>query len=251
MGFVSGDLSAIPVHQLAARGLHLGPFGSGRDLIKFLGVATVGAAVAAVSSAVLWLPFLGIGALVSFVRLEGRTLDDFALGYLRFRWRTSTPPGSSGGGPSPFCPASTPSVGRSGSIRTGGIPISYLPPRELQRLFEEWRSTLAAICRPMSFRVWGESFSPLPFLPAATSDREGERQALEAYRQLVHLLLRHRSRRIVELTIGQDPVESGPQRAGLRAQVDALLSALERMGIPVENPAPATAESSGPGEASR
>lgn len=235
MGFVDSDLSAIPVYEVASRRLHLGPFGSGRDLVKFLGVATVGAAVAALSSAVLWLPFLGIGVLVSFVRVEGRTLDDYALGYLRFRWRSSTtresPPRGSPLFPRPSAPASE----RTPSLRAGGIPIAYLPPAELQRLFEEWRSTLTAVGRPLSFRMRGEPFSPLPFFPRLTSHRDGERQAVVAYRQLVRLLLRHRYRRIVELTIGEEPSNPAPTTIGLHSEVEALLSALERMGIPAEN----------------
>ncbi|MCI4352151.1 MAG: hypothetical protein L3K14_02015 [Thermoplasmata archaeon] len=234
MGFAGADLSAIPVQELASRRLHLGPFGSGRELAKFLMVATVGAAVAAVSSAVLWLPFLGLGVLVSFVRVEGRTLDDYALGYLRFRWRSSPTRGSPLSGVPPSLPPSARPRERTPSLQAGGIPIAYLPPEDLQRLFEEWRTTLTAVARPLSFRMRGEAFSPLPFLPPSTSSRPGERQALEAYRQLVHLLLRHRYRRVVELTVGGEPTDLAPRTAGLHSQVDALLAALRRMGIAAE-----------------
>ncbi|MCI4347447.1 MAG: hypothetical protein L3J97_02365 [Thermoplasmata archaeon] len=235
MGFVEADLSAIPVYELASRRLHLGPFGSGRDLVKFLGVATVGAAVAALSSAVMWLPFLGIGVLVTFVRVEGRTLDDYAVGYLRFRWRSSsTREGPLRGWPL-FPSPSARSRERTPSLRAGGIPIAYLPPADLQRLFEEWRSTLAAVSRPLSVRMRGEPFSPLPFLPTSTSPRDGERQALAAYRQLVRLLLRHRYRRIVELTVGEESTDLAPTTVGLHSEVETLHSALGRMGIPAEN----------------
>ena len=231
MGFVPGDLSAIPVHQLVPRRLHLGPFGSGRDLAKFLGLAAVGAVVAAVSSAVLWLPFLGIGALVAFFRVDGRSLDDYAVGYLRFRWRTA---GSPDGSPGTSMPNQGPSRavgGHAPSLRAGGIPIAYLPPADLQRLFEEWRSTLATVDRPLGVRMRGEPFSPLPFLPAA-SPRDAERPALDSYCELVRLLLRRRYRRVVEITVWDDPSGHGPRAIGLQAQLDELLSALERLGIP-------------------
>jgi len=244
MGCAPADLSAIPVHQLTHRRLHLGPFGSGRDLGKFLGLATVGAIVAAVTSAVLWLPFLGVGAMVAFVRVEGRTLDDYALGYCRFRWRAS---GGSGGPPN----GASAGVGRppllDGLARTellaGGIPIAYLPPSDLQRLFEEWRSVLATIDRPFGCRMRGERFSPLPFLPAAHGLPLAEETALQSYRDLVRALLRHRFRRVVELTVGDDPSDRRPGRWELTACLEELASALERLGIPAR-----TRSASDPGD---
>lgn len=235
MGFARADLSAIRVQELASRRLHLGPFASGRDLVRFLGFATVGAAVAAVSSAIFWLPFLALGVLVSFVRVEGRTLDDYALGYVRFRWRSSPTRNSPQIGSPRLFPASGVSGDRAPAIRAGGIPIAYLPPTELQRLFEEWRATLTALDRPLSLRMWGERFSALPFLPTTTRVREGERQALDAYRELVRLLLRQRHRRVVELTVGEGVADLAARTVRRNSQVDALLSALGRMGIPAKN----------------
>ncbi|MFZ0831147.1 MAG: hypothetical protein WCB18_02080 [Thermoplasmata archaeon] len=233
MGIGTADLGAIPILQLAPRRLHLGPFGSGMDLAKFLCVATIGAVVAAVSSAVVWLPFLGAGAIVAFVRVEGRSLDQYAVGYCRFRWRTSVgwnrAPSIPRGGP--------PRVRGEGhgnlSVRAGGIPIAYLPPADLQRLFEEWRSTLAAFDRPIGLRMRGERFSPLPFLPRFGSSTVGENVALASYCELVRALLRQRYRRVVDLMIWEDPLERHPTKLGIESDVSELVTALERLGIPV------------------
>ncbi len=233
MGCAPADLSPIPVYQLTHRRLHLGPFGSGRDLGKFLGLATVGAIVAAVTSVVLWLPFLGVGAMVAFVRVEGRTLDDYALGYCRFRWRASAGPGGTPNGTSSGVgrPPLLGGVARA-EVLAGGIPIAYLPPGDLQRLFEEWRSVLATMDRPFGCRMRGERFSPLPFLPAARSLPLAEGAALQSYRDLVRALLRDRYRRVVELTIGNDPSDRRPAPRELTAYLEELASALERLGIP-------------------
>jgi hypothetical protein len=232
MEFAPTDLRAIPIHQLSSRRLHLGPFGSGRDLAKFLCIAVIGAVVAAVSSAVLWLPFLGLGAMVAFVRVEGRTLDDYALGYCRFRWRAVVMSSRS----SSDSPSGRPSLRGEGrapsSIRAGGIPIAYLPPVDLQRLFDEWRAILTAFDRPLGFGMRGERFSPLPFIPAFQSPDEGERAAIESYRELVRLLLRRRYRRVVDLTVWNDPFVRDSRTVALDADVAELLSALERLGVP-------------------
>jgi hypothetical protein len=232
MGFAPADVAAIPVHRLAHRRLRLGPFGSGRDLVKFLGIATVGAAVAAVTSAVVWLPFLAIGATLTLVRVEGQTLDDYAMGYCRFRWRsdfasrraTSAPPGGRSPGKSP---GSSPY-----SIRAGGIPIAYLPPRDLEHLFEEWRATLATLDRPVGCRVRGESFSPLPFLPVSTEATGTERAALDSYQDLVRALLHLRHRRAVDITVWNDRPDGESGAIGLQTQLEQLVAALERLGIP-------------------
>jgi hypothetical protein len=232
MGCVPADLAAIPVHHLAQRRLRLGPFGSGRELVKFLCIATAGATVAAVTSAVVWLPFLAVGATIALVRVEGQTLDDYALRYCRFRWRsnaalraaTNAPPLGRSPGESPH---NSPC-----SIRAGGIPIAYLPPHELEHLFEQWRATLATLDRPFGCRMRGESFSPLPFLPASADAGGMELAALDSYRGLVKALLHERYRRAVDLTVWNDRTDRGSDAIGLQTQIDELLGALERMGIP-------------------
>lgn len=237
MGFVPPDLAAIPVHQLAPRRLHLGPFMSGRDVVKFLGVAATGAIVAALSWAVLWLPFLVLGAVVAFVRVEERTLDDYALGYVRFRWRSSGSPRRTTAGARAGAPLAEARTGRPPSIRAGGIPIAYLPPGDLQRLFEEWRSALSALGHPLAGRMRAEPFSPLPFLPDVGRSKGGDHNALESYRELVRTLLRHRYRRVVDLTAWPNRSEPESKTFVLGANHSELVSTLERLGIPTEDTA--------------
>lgn len=247
MGFAPADLGAIPVHQLVPRRLHLGPFGSGRDLATFLLVATVGAIVAAVSSAVMWLPFLGIGAALAFVRVEGRTLDDYAVGYCRFRWRASMAPPPPPNGSPPDRISQQPSDDHGKSIRAGGLPVAYLPPGDLLRLFTGWQAALSALDRPLGFRMWAEPFSPLPYLPVFPHPTDAEKPAVEAYRELVRLLLRRRYRRVVDLTVWDEAFSVGPRAIGLEAQVVELLSALEGLGIPAVRATGSGRASSNPG----
>lgn len=233
MALAPADLSAIPIHPLVHRRLRLGPFASGRDLVKFLCFATVGATAAAVTSAVVWLPFLAVGALIAFARVEGQTLDDYAVGYFRFQWRSAgshrlSRSASRGSRLSGSSRHSAP------SIQTGGIPIAYLPPRELQHLFEGWRSTLAALDLPIGWCMRGEAFSPLPFLPSPPDPLPEERDALESYREFVQVLLRNRYRRVVDLTLWSDPGAEGPAAINLQTQLANLEAALERLGIPVQ-----------------
>lgn len=231
MEFARADLGAIPVLRVVPRRLRLGPFESGRDLVKFLGLATVGAMVASVSSVAVWAAFLGAGALVSLVRVRNQTLDDAALGYCRFRWRSSRRShrvrGAGVVGPgSPGRPRASPSV------LAGGIPIAYLPPTELVRLFEAWRSTLDSLERPVGVRVRGERFSPLPFLPRARGADGPERDALDSYRQMVRMLLRPRYHRVVELSMADAPSEPGASDARADIGIEELVGALHRLGIP-------------------
>jgi hypothetical protein len=231
LALASVDPASIPVHQLAHRGLRLGPFGSGRDVLKFLCLAMAGATIAAVTTPVVWIPFLAVGGIIAFVRVEGRTLDDYALGYCRFQWRSSMAPrtASTAFPPVPGAAGTTPqSVA---SIRAGGIPIAYLPPDELQRLFEEWRAALAALDRPVSCRMRGERISPVPFLPVSSKPHATERVARDSYRELVRAVLRQRYRRVVELALANETSDAGREPV-LRAEWEELVGTLERLGIP-------------------
>ena len=245
MAFAAVDPSSIPMHRLAHRRLRLGPFGSGRDLVKFLCIATVGATVAAVSSPLLWLPFLAVGGMIAFIRVEGQTLDDFALGYCRFQWRSSVESHRDASGETfPWPPASSPETPR--SIRAGGIPIAYLPPQDLQHLFEGWRSALASLSQPVSCRMTGEHFSPLPFLPYPSKLPSVERGVRDSYRELVRYLLRQRYRRVVELSVWNETSERGPNAVAVRTQVEELIGLLERLGIPSLQTAPEGRETGAP-----
>jgi hypothetical protein len=241
--FAPADLSAIPVRQLVQRRLRLGPFASGRDLVKFLCFATVGAAIAAVTSAVVWLPFLAAGGMIAFIRVEGQTLDEYALGYCRFRQRASRSAGFLTGParPGPGSPGSRRRA--SPSLRAGGIPIVYLPPADLQRVFEEWRSALSAVDGSVGFRTRGELFSPLPFLPASGSPHGAEREALDSYRDMVRSLLRQRYRRVVDVKVATPGLDGEPAALQLQTQLDGLLATLDRLGIPAQRTAIVTATS--------
>lgn len=239
MEAASASLASIPLYRLAPRRLRLGPFASGRDLVKFLGIATIGALVAAVSSAMAWLPFLALGVAVSFVRVDAQTLDDYALGYCRYRWRSSPRSRTLSGPEAPTRRTSAAYREPPGSVRAGGIPIAYLPPAELERLFEDWRSALGTLDRPLFCRVLGERFSPLPFLPAVSPPPGPERAALDSYREMIRLLLRHRYRRRVDLLVADRDRPAEPGAPLPRNPFDGLVDSLGRMGVPART-APST-----------
>lgn len=215
-------LGEIPVVPLAERRLHLGPFDSGRTLATFLCAAILGAIVAAATSAVVWLPFLGAGALLAFVRLEGQPLDEYALGYCRYGLRTRL-----GGAPGrDYQPRGPPHRSDEG-IRARGVPVAYLPPEELQRLFEGWRAALVALDTPVAIQVSAERFSPVPYLPARGSMTAPDHAAQRSYRELVRLLVGSRLRRKVDLRVGRDGGDH-------ETAVVGLLEALQRLGVPAE-----------------
>lgn len=215
-------LGEIPFLTLSDRSLHLGPFTSGRGLVTFLSATIVGAIVAAASSAVLWLPFLGVGALLAFVRVEGQPLDEYALGYVRYGLRTTL------GDPVGRRPRHRGLLDTADRrIHARGVPVAYLPPDELQRLFAGWRAALSALDGPVAIRVSAERFSSLPYLPADRPIGTVDREALTAYRELVRLLLSSRLHRRVELKLGA----GGPEG---QAATEELLGALRRLGIPAD-----------------
>jgi hypothetical protein len=245
----SSDVSAVPILRLIPRKLRFGPFGSGRDLVKFLCTATVGAAVAAVTSAAVWPIFLGVGILIALPRVEGQTLDDFAVGYCRFRWRSAVGSQSLPKSPGP-APSRSKTPGKAtASLCSGGIPIAYLPPQEMQRLFEGYRAALGSVDGPVAFRAGGERFSPLPFLPATQSLAAREQAVLDSYRDLVRTLLRNRFRRRVDLTLWNDPAGGSSNEIALKAQLDELWEALGRLGISTRRAGAPTGGSS-PGDGS-
>ncbi len=215
-------LADIPFFPLAERRLHLGPFDSGRNLATFLCAAIVGAIVASASSAVVWLPFLGAGALLAFVRVEGQPLDEYALGYCRYGLRTML-----GGDPGRKSPRRGLTRRSGGGIRARGVPVAYLPPEELQRLFEGWRAALVALDAPVAIEVTTERFSPVPYLPAPGRTSDPDHAALRSYCELVRLLVGSRLRRRVDLRIGGDGGDSESATLG-------LLEALQRLGVPAE-----------------
>lgn len=232
MALASADLSAIPIPRLTSRRLHLGPFDSGRDLVKFVCMATLGAAVAAATSVVVWLPFLGLAAVVAFVRVEGRRVDDYAIGYCRYRWRKSARSSGRADGDACVGTADRNAADSSPCVQVGGIPLAHLPPAELERIFGEWRSALTALDRPISYRMRGERFSPLPFLPPSIRVQEPERAALAAYRQLVRALLRNRFHRVVDIQMGENPSPDGSRSIGAEVQMDDIAAQLARLGVP-------------------
>ncbi len=135
------------------RRLHLGPFPSARDALKFAGYAAVGLVAVPVAGPVAVVPFALVGFVVAIHRGEGRPLDERVVGYLAWRWRrrVRVPSGASVGTPARAA-ARTMRVG-SGRVAAvliaGGVPVAYLPPADARALFEATRRWLAALDGPL------------------------------------------------------------------------------------------------------
>ena len=210
----------------------LGPFGSAREALKFIAIATVGAVVAGFTFPELWLPFLGGGLALTVVRSEGKGLDDRLGDLLRYQLRARTGMGT---------PPNPRAVGKGGVaylgtgrratvVRAGGIPISFLPAKDLRRTFEAYRTLLrslrvgAYVCAGLE-PIEGRLFRPPPSPPRSTE----EAAARVGYDEMVRLLCRRRHRRVVFVVLADEgPGPEGVDR--LESATRALLAGLEGIG---------------------
>ncbi|HTT25925.1 MAG TPA: hypothetical protein VMH90_03030 [Thermoplasmata archaeon] len=216
------------------RRARLGPFLSGRDALKFAGVAAVGAVVADATTPLAWLPFLGAGLLVGSVRLDGKGPDVHVADYLRWRWRrhpvTGTSPRSTVRDPEGTI-ARLPDGRCVAVLRSGGLPIGFLPSRDARVLFEGFRSLLRAQAHGLLLRMDAARIDPAPFRPRPGPDRgAGEGTALAGYRELIDVVSRARRRRQVDVMTWSDPGEPEPLHR-LEDRVQALQGSLLMLGL--------------------
>ncbi len=234
MGDLPDGPPVVVLPERLDRRLRLGPFASARDALKFVTYAAAGAIVAPFTSPFLWLVFVGGGFAVSVVRSDGEALDERAFAFVCWRIRTLR-----GGHP---VTAGTPRAGaRQGIVaitpgrylailRTGGTPVTYLPPVELARRFELYRDLLRSSGGGLAFLVTASSMRSGPVLPSATDAASPDQPARAGYSELVDLLCRRRRLRRVYLVLASD--RTGPDGISeLEARARTLAERLMGLGL--------------------
>ena len=226
-------LPVVTVPERIDRRLRLGPFPSAQDAVKFLCYAAVGAAIAQLASLPVGLALAGVGFLGAVWRPEGRAWDERALAFLRWKWRTL------GAGPVSNDPSVSNVRGRFlklapsdhvAVIRTGGLPIAYLPPPELARRFELFRDLLRATDGRIGFLATLGSIRTAPFLPSPPAHQGTDGAACAGYAELIELLCRRRFRRRVYFVVGVASAGSEALRS-LETEVSSLEERLTALGL--------------------
>ncbi|MCI4326588.1 MAG: hypothetical protein L3K16_02995 [Thermoplasmata archaeon] len=216
------------------RRLHLGPFPSARDALKFAGFAAAGLVAMPLAGPVAIVPFAALGFVVAVHRRDGRSLDERVTGYLGWRWRRRTrrPGGRGAGRPTRAGARTMRVVGArvAAVVRTGGVPVQYLPPADARALFELARRWLAALDGPLYLVARAESVDPGPFRPVAPpASGPAESLARAGYSDVVQLLLRRRRVRRVALVLWEPADPAGAAR--LEVRLAATLEALRTFGV--------------------
>ena len=225
-------LPVIRLPRRIDRPVRLGPFPSARHALKFVAYAGTGAVVAGFLGALLWLPFVGVGLLVSLAR-DGKALDERAGDYLRFRWRTL--------GANASTSNHRVTEGREvvrlengriiAVLSAHGVPTTFLPPEESRRLFDGYRAALRGLDGGALIVSHLEPLAPISLgPPSAETLVPGERDARAGYAEMVEVICRRRSVRRVLIVLWSDH-PGPPGRSRLEGRVSALLGALEALDV--------------------
>jgi hypothetical protein len=229
----------VPLPERLDRRLRLGPFASGRDALKFVTAAAVGAVVSLVVEPWAGLPVVAGGAVVALWHPDGEALDGRLAAFARWAARRSSPvpssmtgvdlPGTGGGRPTIVLPD-----GRLAAVvRAGGIPLAFLPPTELARQFDLYRGLLRSLSGNLIVVATASPIYPGAVTPPARPLPPAEQSACRGYRELVTLLARRRSVRRVLLALAQEePGVEGGRR--LEAAAELLRARLGDLGVTSE-----------------
>jgi len=215
------------------RRMHLGPFPSSRDALKFVGYAATGALLSPITSPWLWLPVVAGGFVVSVWRPDdGVAVDERAVRFVAWRVRSAGLPGR----------AMTPRpLLRQGLlqlsphrfvavIRTGGTPVAYLPPHELARRFERFRDLLRSTEEGIAFLATIGPVRAQAVLPPTPPGKDGGRFAASGYAELVSVLCRRRFLRRVYWVLGSSV--GSPDAVGrLEGRIASLIEGLGALGL--------------------
>lgn len=225
----------VPIPERVDRRLRLGPFPSALDAIKFLCYAAAGAVVGEFLDLPAGLLLAGAGFLAAVWRPDGWAWDERALAYLRWKWRAVAPGSLMTEGPAAalvrgdrleIAPSDPVTV-----LRTGGIPITYLPPAEIARRFELFRELLRASEGRLAFFATLGSIRSAPYLPSKSDPRAPDTEARAGYSELVDLLCRRRFRRRVYLVVGLGGAGGGAPIPRLETVTASVTQRLVALGL--------------------
>jgi hypothetical protein len=232
VGDSADQVPDIPLPRPLRRRMRLGPFASYQDVVKFVVIAGAGALVAAATTPAAWLVFLVGGFALIVPRFDGRSANEQLTMYVR--WRIRRRSGTRRG--APLTPRGAFVHVDSGQwvagVRAGGVPTSFLPPRELRQMFRRWREFLRTLNRPTRICIGGRRLEPEKFRPRPSDSRHSsrERVAHESYGEFVDLLTRQRFRRCVDVILF-DQGERGSRIDGLSSATEELVAAVEGLGV--------------------
>jgi hypothetical protein len=224
----------VPLPERLDRRLRLGPFASARDALRFVTYAAAGAVLAPFTTPYVWLVFVAGGFAASVIRSDGQSLDERAFAFVRWGLRAGA------GGLTVRTGAGQPHLGqglyRTGSgrylaiLRTGGTPVSYLPPAELAHRFELFRDLLRSTEGAFGWIATSTPMASGPVVPTVPPSAAADRPALEGYAQLVGLLCRRRQLRRVYLVLGTE--RTGPEGfSDLEVRVRSVTDQLGSLGL--------------------
>ncbi len=221
---------SIPIPERLDRPLRLGPFASARAAAKFVTAVAIGAVVGLAVGPWAGLPIAAIGGLVVLWRPGGEPLDGRLAAAVRWAARRREGRRTMTGGSTGRAPPRTwlrLEDGRPSAIlRTGGVPLAFLPPDELARRFAEYRQLLNGLDAGLVVLATSAPVHAGALAPVEPAPGGEERAARNGYRELVGLIARRRSLRRVVLAV----VANGDGLEGLARLESAVARVRERLG---------------------
>lgn len=216
------------------RRMRLGPFPSSRDALKFVTYAACGALLAPFTNPWVWLPVVLAGFGVSVWRPDGVALDERALRYGLW-WYRSRVGGRrvKGAGSRPLVRQGLLQLGphrHVAVVRTGGTPMAYLPPDELARRFELYRELLRASDVSFAFLATAVPIRSQAVRPPRPPGGARDAAALGGYTELVALLCGRRLLRRVYFVLAT-PGGDFDAIGRLEGRVASLIERLASLGL--------------------
>lgn len=219
------------------RRLRLGPFASGRDLLKFVTGAAVGAVVGLTVAVGAGAAIAAAAAVVALYRPGGEPVDERLAALARWELRRAGIGGSMTPPPAPRADGArtlTLADGRSAALlRTGGVPLAFLPPEELARQLELYRTALRAVDGAVVTLATSSPLFAGDVTPVAGPANAEDEAARAGYGELVRLIASRRAARRVFVAVARDArgAEAG---ARLETAVGLLADRLRELGLSAE-----------------
>jgi len=229
----------VAIPERLDRPLRFGPFASGRDLAKFLAGAAAGSIVGLAVVPWVGLLLVALGAVVALWHPDGEPLDERLASLGRWAVRKRRQGTAVTGPAAPPAPVGSRSVVKTADgrlvaiVRTGGVPLQFLPPADLARQFDLYRTLLRSLEFPIILHASSVPIFAGAIAPPDSLGTDAERDPRAGYAELVRLIARRRAVRRVHLALlGSDPTPEG--RARLETGISLVGDRLRELGAPVE-----------------